>query len=247
MRFLEFYIMAIVLGLASSLVMPLEAASSPSSEEHLEMLVLEFEEECPLPENCLQQKGKSTYRILNILNECMLLSDYAADNNPNVSAVRTKYLQYLFAQSRIAIEETDTNRILGLQRIFNHPYRWRAIQLIQNQDLFIWCVNELVASGQLTNRDISDYLDNYRNYHPRTTRNEGFQILQTELVARGFEIEVNGVYGEQTTKALQSFQSSKSLDVTQFPDSTTLANLGIDPDRFYSLSVSEGFVRYLKE
>ena len=247
MRFDVCYQVILLLGMALVLAGHLHAKASSNPTEGLKTHVLAFEEECPAPERCLQHLGKSTFLMLNVLSECMLLEDILKDSDESVSDERARFLRYLVANSNVAVDQSDTNRILGLQRVFNHAYRWRAMQLIDNQALFLWCLEELVALDLLTNEELRDYYENCRHYHPRTSQNKGFLLLQTKLAASGIEIEIDGVYGEQTMRALHSFQRSGELAVTQFPDSSTLVSLGIDPDLFWSMSVSKDLFKISTE
>lgn len=225
---------------------PSQAAASPSGVERLKARVLEFERECPSPELCLKRVGKSTYFVFNVLRECMSLKEELTDENEYFLDIKSRFLRYLWTVTTIAIEERDANRILPLQRILNYPVQWRAIQLVDDQDLFLWCVRELEDLGFLTEADRDDYRDNCRYHHPRLTRNEGFRNLQIQLGSRGFPVEVDGFIGERTVEALHAFQRSEGIAVTQFPDSTTLVALGIDPDEFWSISVSPDLVCYLE-
>ena len=208
-----------------------------------------FEQECPgSPESCLRlgHLGKSTFMLLEVLRECMLVEGWLTEEHERTLEIKSRFLGYLWIVMAVAAQESDTNRILSLQRLFKLPFEEPAMTLGDDQDLLAWCVRELGRIGLLTDADLDDYRDNCRHFHPRSERNEGFRMLQTRLGAHGFAVEVDGFLGWRTVEALQAFQRSEGIAPTQFPGSTTLVALGINPDEFWSLSVSTDFVRSLQ-
>jgi len=236
-----------LLGLLALVAGPSEAVASPPSVERLEARVLQFEEECSSPETCLRYLGKSSYFLFNVLRACMPVAVELTDENEYTRDIKSRFLGYLWTVMTIVIEEGDTNRILSLQRALNHTTKWRAVQLVDDQDLFLWCIKELEDLGLLTETDLDDYRDSCRYHHLRSTRNEGFRVVQLQLGARGFPVKVDGLFGEKTVEALHAFQRSEGIGTSQFPDSATLVALGIDPDDFWAMSVSADLVKYFRK
>lgn len=133
-----------------------------------------------------------------------------------------------------------------IRELERHPCSWRAMQLMDEVTLFVWCLEELEEIGLLSEADLLDYRVNSRNSHPRAAKSEGGRVLQAQLCASGFVVEEDGFIGDNTIRALQAFQKSKGISVTQFPDTNTLRVLDIDSNEFWSMSVSKDLLEFFR-
>jgi hypothetical protein len=82
-------------------------------------------------------------------------------------------------------------------------------------------------SQQLRTRAFGDAPDAAPAGQAHPCQQAGVITLQSMLVAQGYDLSVDGVYGPRTRAAMQQYQRRSGLTVTTYPDAPTLTRLNI--------------------
>jgi hypothetical protein len=162
-----------------------------------------------------------------------------------VSYCKISLFRRFFREARFTGLE---NPIAGLQALIMYPKtNYSTIQDLSNNDseFFAWCLKQLNDERYLSEDVIDSYLK-MKELHPIYRMNDGVKQFQKALSSKGFKISIDGIWGDESIRAMQNYQRTAGLPKSHFPDQQTLWALGIDENDFYRKSVNKDILGLLE-